>query len=265
MIGEDSGPGGERGPSVGSAGAGDGGDGGGSPARDGVGSPASHDAWIRTVGPDEADGRLRRLYQRVATDEGHVDAILRAHSLRPRTLEAHLSLYKAALHARPHALTRRERELVGVVVSRENGCDYCVRHHRAGLARHVGDPGRARAMVEAAADAAEGAGQRRDGGPEGPAEAVDPPADGSHGLLTGRERALCRYAVKLTRRPDAVTEADLERLREAGLDDAGILDANQVVAYFAYANRTVQGLGVSAGSEPLGLHPGEQPGDLEHR
>lgn len=204
-------------------------------------SAGAGDAWIRTVAPDEATGRLRRLYQRVATDEGHVDAILRVHSLRPRTLEAHLSLYKSTLHARPHALSPRERELVGAVVSRENGCGYCVRHHRAGLARHVGRPDRARALVEAAA------------------------AGGDGDRLTDRERALCAYAVKLTRRPEAVAEGDLEALRDVGLDDAGILDVNQVVAYFAYANRTVQGLGVEAGTEPLGLHPGEEADDLRHR
>jgi uncharacterized protein YciW len=33
-------------------------------------------------------------------------------------------------------------------------------------------------------------------------------------------------------------------MRDAGLDDAEILDANQVTAYFAYANRTVDGLGI---------------------
>lgn len=31
---------------------------------------------------------------------------------------------------------------------------------------------------------------------------------------------------------------------EAGLSDAEILDANQVAAYYAYANRLVDGLGV---------------------
>ncbi len=41
-----------------------------------------------------------------------------------------------------------------------------------------------------------------------------------------------------------MTEADLEPLRAAGLDDRAIVDANQVVAYFNYVNRIADGLGV---------------------
>jgi uncharacterized peroxidase-related enzyme len=50
--------------------------------------------------------------------------------------------------------------------------------------------------------------------------------------LTPRERALCDYAVKLTRKPEAMEEADVEALRDAGLSDAEILDACQVTAYY---------------------------------
>ncbi len=57
-------------------------------------------------------------------------------------------------------------------------------------------------------------------------------------------RALCVYAVGLTRAPAAVRENDVKLLRAEGLDDRAIVDANQVVAYFNYVNRIAQGLGV---------------------
>ena len=41
-----------------------------------------------------------------------------------------------------------------------------------------------------------------------------------------------------------MAEADVERLRDTGLDDRAIVDANQVVAYFNYVNRVADGLGV---------------------
>jgi hypothetical protein len=44
-------------------------------------------------------------------------------------------------------------------------------------------------------------------------------------------------------------------MRVAGLKDGEILEVNQVAAYFAYANRTVTGLGVSTEGEKLGLSP----------
>lgn len=42
----------------------------------------------------------------------------------------------------------------------------------------------------------------------------------------------------------ALTESDLAGMRDKGMDDGKILEVNQVVSYFCYANRTVLGLGV---------------------
>ncbi len=52
------------------------------------------------------------------------------------------------------------------------------------------------------------------------------------------------YAVKLTREPWAMTEADVEALRQAGFDDTAILDVNQVTGYYAFVTRLAAGLGV---------------------
>ena len=58
------------------------------------------------------------------------------------------------------------------------------------------------------------------------------------------DRALCDHAMKLTRAPQTVTQADIARLRELGLSDRAIHDATQVIAYFNYINRVADGLGV---------------------
>ncbi len=60
-----------------------------------------------------------------------------------------------------------------------------------------------------------------------------------------RERALYPYAAILTHTPAKVREDSIIAMREAGLDDVAILEANQVIAYFAYVNRVVDGLGVT--------------------
>jgi len=59
-----------------------------------------------------------------------------------------------------------------------------------------------------------------------------------------RSRAIVDYALKLTDTPAAMCRADVERLREAGLDDRGILDLNMIASYFAFVNRLADGLGV---------------------
>ena len=58
-----------------------------------------------------------------------------------------------------------------------------------------------------------------------------------------RLRALCAFAVKLTREPAAVDKEDIDALRPHGLDDAAIHDAVQVIAYFNYINRVADAVG----------------------
>jgi len=197
-------------------------------------------SWIATIPFAEAGGRLRRLYERVAGPGGKVDNILQVHSLRPHTLDGHLGLYKATLHHASNVLPVWLLETVGVQVSLINGCEYCVEHHYAGLCRLIGE--------EAAR-------------PIRAALAAEAPPSG----LNARECALLAYTARLTRAPAAVTQADVLALREAGLEDGEILEANQVASYFAYANRTVQGLGVTTAGDALGLAPGgSDPADWTH-
>lgn len=59
------------------------------------------------------------------------------------------------------------------------------------------------------------------------------------------DRAIVEYAVKLTRTPAQITQADVRALREAGLSDRAILDVAQVTAYFNFVNRLADGLGVT--------------------
>lgn len=62
--------------------------------------------------------------------------------------------------------------------------------------------------------------------------------------LSVADRSMLDYVAKLTREPWAMLEADVEDLREAGFEDAAILDIAQVAAYFAFVNRLADGLGV---------------------
>ena len=52
------------------------------------------------------------------------------------------------------------------------------------------------------------------------------------------------YTAKLTLSPAKVTPQDLDRLRQAGFDDQGILQINLIASWFNYINRVADGLGV---------------------
>ncbi len=202
--------------------------------------------WIETLSFANATGKLRQLYERVVGPDGNVDNILAAHSLRPHTLEGHMALYKHVLHHHANTVPKWFLEVIGVQVSLLNACAYCVEHHFAGLARLIGDEKRARAL-------------------RAELERGGPGADGES-LFDERQRAALDYSARLTREPAAVAESQVEQLRAVGWSDGEVLEINQVTAYFAYANRTVLGLGVSTDGDVLGLSPGnsEDPRDWNH-
>lgn len=58
------------------------------------------------------------------------------------------------------------------------------------------------------------------------------------------DRAMLDYIAKLTRAPWRVEKADVDALRQHGFEDRAIHDMCNIGAYFAYVNRTADGLGV---------------------
>jgi uncharacterized peroxidase-related enzyme len=196
--------------------------------------------YIKVIHPAEAKGHLARVYERVTGPGGQVDNVLQIHSLRPHTLDGHMALYKAVLHHPRNRLPRWFMEAIGVRVSLLNDCDYCARHHSAGMQRLLHkEPGHYDAYRTQLDEADPGK-----------------PFD-------SREQAALLYVDALTRQPGSVGEPDVAALRSAGWKDGQILEINQVAAYFAYANRTVTGLGVDTEGEVLGLAPDESA-DWQH-
>lgn len=87
-------------------------------------STPKRSAWIDVIPESEAQGLLRELYEK-EWDKQHylVDNILKVHSLHPETLRAHVDLYRTVMYGKS-AITRPEREMIGVVVSAINQCHY---------------------------------------------------------------------------------------------------------------------------------------------
>lgn len=68
--------------------------------------------------------------------------------------------------------------------------------------------------------------------------------DWQSAALSAPDRALCGFAVKLTREQQSMSPADLDGLRAQGFGDVAIHDATQVIAYFNYITRIADALGV---------------------
>lgn len=62
--------------------------------------------------------------------------------------------------------------------------------------------------------------------------------------LSDQRTAMLTFAVKLTATPGEMSDSDTDALCTAGFSDRDILDIVEVVAYYAYANRIADGLGI---------------------
>jgi uncharacterized peroxidase-related enzyme len=80
-------------------------------------------AFLRLIDVADAQGELRQEYDAAVARAGKVFNIVKAMSLRPNVLAASIQLYREIMFG-PSPLSRAERELLAVVVSRANDCYY---------------------------------------------------------------------------------------------------------------------------------------------
>ncbi len=200
-------------------------------------------SWIKTISYENADRRLRRLYDKVKGPNNNIDNVLTIHSLRPHTLTGHMTLYKSVLHNSNNTLPKWYLEAIGVYVSFLNKCDYCVHHHLSGMKRLLGDDAKSNLIWQAIQ--------------------LDTPQS----YFEGKELLGLIYAQKLTTDHTAITKDVITNLLNSGLTDGEVLEINQVAAYFNYVNRMVIGLGVDTEGDIIGLSPGDSddPNNWEHQ
>lgn len=200
-------------------------------------------SWIKVIEYAKADGKLKKIYNRIKGPDGHIDNVLKIHSLRPHTLLGHMALYKNVLHNSNNTLDKWYLEAMGVYVSHLNGCTYCFDHHFAGFKRLLENDAKAEDFRDAVL------------------------SDKLDLYFDGRNLLGIRYAYKLTKHICSVIENDVSILRFGGFTDGEILEINQVVSYFNYVNRSVVGLGVNTSGDILGLSPNslDDPENWSHK
>ena len=187
-------------------------------------------AWIKMVSDEDASEELLDVLKLARTPHGTVDNVMRVHSLRPNTMRGHVVLYRAALHDDANTIPMWFQETISSYVSMLNDCPYSLANHWANAKHLMGD--------DAKADKVEAALRART--PES--------------VFEGAELALLQYTEKLTLRPGEMVQADVEALKAAGVDDGEILEANQIIGYFNYVNRCLNGLGVTTDGDIVGYY-----------
>ncbi|PTM09240.1 MAG: alkylhydroperoxidase [Bacteroidetes bacterium] len=188
-------------------------------------------SWIKVIPFDKATGKLKQIYNKIKGPNNQIDNVLSIHSLRPHTLVGHMSLYKNTLHHSNNTFPNWFLELLGTYTSYINNCDYCYQHHFEGMKRFLNDDEKSMYLKNHIE------------------------SDTLESFLSEKEFTLVEYAKKLTFQANNMKKSDIDRLKNLGYSDGEILEVNQVVSYFNYANRTVLGLGVNTKNEILGLSP----------
>lgn len=132
--------------------------------------------------------------------------------------------YGERLMRGPSPFTPGERELIAAYVSGVNSCRFCLGvHSRVAMGFGIDEKVFSRLM-----DDLEGA------------------------SLDQRLKPVLRYVRKLTETPTRMTAQDAAAVYDAGWDDAALVHAIAVCAYFNMMNRLVEGAGIVGDAEAYG-------------
>ncbi len=178
---------------------------------------------IDVIDYEHSDDRLREIYDYLIEKRGKLAEVHKIQSLNPESIIRHMDLYMTVMFGKS-PLSRAQREMMAVVVSSANRCNYCQLHHGEALNHYWKDEAKVRQL-------------RND------FREVD---------LDRADQLLCELAWDLTKKPGESYSSQIESLKEANLSDRAILDATLVISYFNFVNRMVMGLGVEASTGEVG-------------
>lgn len=172
-------------------------------------------AYIKVIDYQESSGELREIYDGLKASRGKLADVHKIQSLNPPTVLSHMKLYQDVMFGHS-PLQRYQREMLAVVVSAANQCDYCLSHHREALFYYWKDYKRVDSLTR------------------------QPEAAG----IDEADEALCQYARELTLTAESSGQQNILALRDAGWGDRAILDATLIVSYFNFVNRMALALGL---------------------
>lgn len=171
--------------------------------------------YLKVINENEASGELKKVYEQISSSRGKLSNIMKIHSLMPDTMIKHLELYLSIMFSKTN-LSREEKEILAVVVSKNNNCDYCVNHHAEALNHYWKNSERLKNFILT----------------------LDDPA------FSEKFRLAVKHTSQLTTNPSAVKKEDIDELKKSGWTEEDILAINLIISYFNFVNRIALGLGV---------------------
>jgi uncharacterized peroxidase-related enzyme len=155
-------------------------------------------AYIDVIPKESAEGELKEIYEEVVRKRGGLSNVIMIQSLNPESVQRHIDLYMTVMFGQS-PLKRYQREMIAVIVSAANNCEYCQIHHGAALNHFWKDDDKVMQLRK----------------------------DHTNVDLEEGDATLCAYAYHLTKTPweDDVNQNFIASLKQLGFEDRAILDA----------------------------------------
>jgi uncharacterized peroxidase-related enzyme len=185
-------------------------------------------SFLRTIGDQEASGEVADVYDQERKERGYVMDATRALSTRPEVLLA-WERFMAAACKGGFTLSLRDWRLITLVAAKHIGSTYCSLVYGRAL---VEDLGSAEAVLAVERDF-------RSAG------------------LSERKVAMLEYAEKVTVAAHAITEDDVERLRQHGFSDEQVFDVALCAAIRNMFSRLIDAVGATPDPDLRELEPAE--------
>jgi len=169
---------------------------------------------ISAIEKNEIPADVQEIYTEIESAFGKVPNLFKTYSHFPPLLKANWGKVKALMMQ--GKLSRKTKEAIAVLVSKDNSCSYCVAAHTTAL-KSIG-------VTEEEIEIIENDIEKAD--------------------FSERERALITFARRANKDPNKITDEEFALLRKAGANESEIVEALGVMELFAAFNKFLDSLNV---------------------
>jgi uncharacterized peroxidase-related enzyme len=169
---------------------------------------------ISVVEKNEVSEDVQEIFTEIESAFGKVPNLFKTYSHFPPLLKANWDKVKALMMQ--GNLSRKAKEAIAVLVSKDNSCSYCVAAHTAAL--------KSTGVTEEGIEVIENDIEKSD--------------------FTEKERKLITFARKANKDPNRITDEEFEVLKKTGATEPEIVEALGVMELFAAFNKFLDSLNV---------------------
>ncbi|MGR3175223.1 MAG: carboxymuconolactone decarboxylase family protein [Candidatus Scalindua sp.] len=169
---------------------------------------------ISVVEKKEVSEDVQEIFTEIEDAFGKVPNLFKTYSHFPPLLKANWDKVKALMMQ--GNLSRKTKEAIAVLVSKDNSCSYCVAAHTAAL-KSIGVTGKEIEIIE---------------------------NDIEKSDFTEKEQRLITFARKANKDPNRITDEEFEGLKKTGATEPEIVEALGVMELFTAFNKFLDSLNV---------------------